>query len=360
MDGRMGSFNKSSASRRATGGGAPVARHGRPWPGWGVPAAASPACSEELSSRPQAPVASCQSPVAALVAPAQRENVCETGTAGVWKVGVWAGATPARAPHTSAGGMTAARSEGEGRNCVGGDLSPHRWRMPAAYHQPSISQHSLVAQQTRTIVSKPSAGDVDNSETADNGWRVTGDGHSGLVHRRLDQLPSRPALEAYLSLPSSLVRSDGGGGHGGPRRRECHSKPRWGVRLKHKKGAQSTESEAEAEAEAEEDRGGGWLEAMCCRGEWILWACVQPRPPTVSPRTELLLFILRDLSQPSGLSRNDKTSLTLSPFVTDGPFLVPAHPAGTNLENPQRCQPGASDPKQGVKPQQSPRETKES
>lgn len=55
MDGRMGSFNKSSASCRATGGGAPVARPGPPWPGRGVPAAASPACSEELSSRPQGP-----------------------------------------------------------------------------------------------------------------------------------------------------------------------------------------------------------------------------------------------------------------------------------------------------------------
>lgn len=38
--------------------------------------------------------------------------------------------------------------------------------------------------------------------------------------------PVRPTLAAYLSLPSSLVRSDGGGGHGGPRRREWHSKPR--------------------------------------------------------------------------------------------------------------------------------------
>ncbi|KAH6975466.1 hypothetical protein BKA56DRAFT_618974 [Ilyonectria sp. MPI-CAGE-AT-0026] len=129
---------------------------------------------------------------------------------------------------------------------------------------------------------------------------------------------------------------------------------------------------------------------MCCRGEWILWVmdgykmmgklskldtgpsrpsvfyfaetricpprpASRLRPPTVSPRTELLLFILhRDLSQPSSLSRNDTTSLALSPFVTDGPFLVPAHPAGTNLENPQRCQPGASDPNQGVKSQQSP------
>ncbi|KAH7141221.1 hypothetical protein B0J13DRAFT_526466 [Dactylonectria estremocensis] len=163
-------------------------------------------------------------------------------------------------------------------------------------NHPSVS-NSVVSQQTRAIVSKPSAAVNDSPVTADNKRRDT----------RRDR----------------------------------------------------------------ERRGCGCHEAMCFRGEWVLWSmedrrvlsdgqtararyrtllscpfalrklgyarlrlrpdrALLPSVPELSYFLSSYIHVHRDLSWSLGLSRNDGISLAPSPSVADGPLLVPARDTGEN------------------------------